>query len=69
MNLADLFRGYRYTEPRILLLLKLFMMIILVACLAGYLAIILIDIQQDAPIIRTSFHISDDNLPIRPPSN
>ncbi|CAB4495224.1 uncharacterized protein OCT59_010266 [Rhizophagus irregularis] len=68
MNLADLFRGYRHTEPRILLLLKLFMMIILVACLAGYLAIILIDIQQDAPIIRTSFHISDDNLPIRPPS-
>ncbi|RGB29339.1 hypothetical protein C1646_766736 [Rhizophagus diaphanus] len=68
MNLADLFRGYRHTEPRILLLLKLFIMIILVACLAGYLAIILIDIQKDGPIIRTSFHISDDNLPIRPPS-
>ena len=66
MNLTDLFRGYRRSEPRTLLVLKLFMMIILMACLTGYLAIVIIDVIQDAPIIRTSF-INQDG--IRPPSN
>jgi hypothetical protein len=69
MNLADLFRGYRHTEPKILLILKLIIMIIFIACLAGYLAVVIIDIRQDAPIIRTSFFDSDDTHPIRPPSN
>jgi hypothetical protein len=65
MNLAVLFRGHRRSEPTILLALKLLIMIILIACLTGYLAIVIIDIIQDAPIIRTSYFYS----PIRPPSN
>ncbi|GBC04953.1 hypothetical protein RclHR1_05970010 [Rhizophagus clarus] len=64
MNLADLFRGHRRSEPMTLLVLKLLIMIILIACLTGYLAIVIIDITQDAPIIRTSYMES----PIRPPS-
>ncbi|RIA84945.1 hypothetical protein C1645_831519 [Glomus cerebriforme] len=55
MNLADLFRENRRSEPIILFGLKLFTMIILIACLTGYLVIVLIDVEQDAPIIRTSF--------------
>jgi hypothetical protein len=65
MNLTVLFRGHRRSEPTTLLVLKLLIMIILVACLTGYLAIVIIDIIQDAPIIRTSHFKS----PIRPPSN
>ncbi|RGB28215.1 hypothetical protein C1646_768108 [Rhizophagus diaphanus] len=65
MNLAELFRGHRRSEPTTLLLLKLFMMIILVACLTGYLSIIIIDVVQDAPIVKTSF---DNSNGIRPPS-
>lgn len=65
MNLVYLFRGYRRSEPTTLLVLKLFIMIILVACFTGYLAIVIIDVTQDVPIIRTSFVSS----PIRPPSN
>ncbi|POG76549.1 hypothetical protein GLOIN_2v1768947 [Rhizophagus irregularis DAOM 181602=DAOM 197198] len=63
MNLVYLFRGYRRSEPTTLLVLKLFIMIILVACFTGYLAIVIIDVTQDVPIIRTSFVSS----PIRPP--
>jgi hypothetical protein len=65
MNLIDLFRGHRRSEPTTLLVLKLIIMIILVACLAGYLTIVIIDVIQDAPIIRTSYIKSA----IRPPSN
>ncbi|CAB4495216.1 hypothetical protein RhiirA5_412878 [Rhizophagus irregularis] len=64
MNLIDLFRGHRRSEPTILLVLKLIIMIILVACLTGYLTIVIIDVIQDAPIIRTSYIKST----IRPPS-
>ena len=65
MNLTNLLNGYRRSEPAALLILKLFMMIILLACLTGYLVIVIIDIIQDAPIIITSF-TSQDSL--RPPS-
>ncbi|CAB5093612.1 unnamed protein product [Rhizophagus irregularis] len=51
-------------KPTILLVLKLIIMIILVACLTGYLTIVIIDVIQDAPIIRTSYIKST----IRPPS-
>ncbi|RGB23703.1 hypothetical protein C1646_774138 [Rhizophagus diaphanus] len=64
MNLIDLFRGHRRSEPMTLLVLKLIIMIILIACLAGYLTIVIIDVIQDAPIIRTSYIKSA----IRPPS-
>ncbi|GBC04960.1 hypothetical protein RclHR1_05970017 [Rhizophagus clarus] len=65
MILTDLFLGQRRSEPKILLALKLFIMIILVACLIGYLAIIIIDIIYDAPIIVTSYENANA---IRPPS-
>ncbi|CAB4416567.1 unnamed protein product [Rhizophagus irregularis] len=65
MNLANLFRGHRRSEPMTLLVLKLLMMIILVACLTGYLSIVIIDVVQDAPIAKTSFVESNT---IRPPS-
>ncbi|RIA99295.1 hypothetical protein C1645_800671 [Glomus cerebriforme] len=65
MNLAEFFRGYRRSEPTILYGLKLFMMIILIACLTGYLAIVIIDVNQDAPIIMSSF--TNINT-IRPPN-
>ena len=66
MNLVDLFRGHRRSEPTTLLVLKLLMMIILVACLTGYLSMVIIDVVQDAPIVKTSFV---DSNAIRPPSN
>ncbi|GBC04955.1 hypothetical protein RclHR1_05970012 [Rhizophagus clarus] len=66
MNLADLFRGHRRSEPMTLLVLKLLIMIILISCLTGYLAIVMIDVIQDAPITRTSF-VNFKN--IRPPTN
>ncbi|CAB4487184.1 uncharacterized protein OCT59_001273 [Rhizophagus irregularis] len=65
MNLAELFRGHRRSEPTTLLLLKLMMMIILVACLTGYLSMVIIDVVQDAPIVKTSFV---DSNAIPPPS-
>ncbi|RIA84959.1 hypothetical protein C1645_831534 [Glomus cerebriforme] len=55
MNFSEFFRGYRRSEPTILYGLKLFIMIILMICLTGYLAVIIIDVMQDSPIIRTSF--------------
>ncbi|CAB5382109.1 unnamed protein product [Rhizophagus irregularis] len=65
MNLVNLFRGHRRSEPTTLLVLKLLMMIILVACLTGYLSIVIIDVVQDAPIAKTSFVESNT---IRPPN-
>ena len=56
MNFTDLFRGYRRSrEPVILSGLKLFTMILLIGCLVTYLALVIIDIRQDVPIIGTSF--------------
>ena len=65
MNLIDLLYRHRRSEPTILLGLKLFTMIILMACLTGYLVVVIIDVNQDAPNIKTSF-TSVDAVP--PPS-
>ncbi|RIA84954.1 hypothetical protein C1645_741947 [Glomus cerebriforme] len=64
MNLADLFRKSRRSEPTILLALKIFTMIMLIASLTGYLIVVIIDVKQDASIIMTSFVNVDA---IRPP--
>ncbi|RGB23699.1 hypothetical protein C1646_774134 [Rhizophagus diaphanus] len=55
MNLIDLLYKHRRSEPTILLGLKLFTMIILMACLTSYLVVVIIDVKQDSPIIATSF--------------
>ena len=60
-----LLRGYRRSESKILLGLKLFTMIMLILCLTGYTAIVIMDVQQDAPAIQTSFIYPDT---IRVPS-
>jgi hypothetical protein len=65
MNLTNLFHRQRRSEPIVLFGLKLFTMIMLIACLTGYLAVVIIDVKQDAPIIKTSF-IDVDGVP--PPS-
>jgi hypothetical protein len=65
MNLIDLLHKHRRSEPTILLVLKLFTMIIFMACLTGYLVVVIIDVNQDTPIIKTSF-INVDGVP--PPS-
>ncbi|CAB4402328.1 unnamed protein product [Rhizophagus irregularis] len=54
----------RRSEPTTLLVLKRLMMIILVTCLTGYFSILIIDVVQDTPIIKTSFVDFDA---IRPP--
>ncbi|CAG8598639.1 8112_t:CDS:2 [Rhizophagus irregularis] len=59
MNLIDLLYKHRRSEPTILLGLKLFTMIILMACLTGYLVVVIIDVKQDSPIIATSFNNVD----------
>ncbi|CAB4386958.1 unnamed protein product [Rhizophagus irregularis] len=65
MNLGDLFRGYRRrSEPPILFILKLFIMIIFIACLTAYLSFVIKDVIFDAPIIKTSFI----NSIFRPPN-
>ncbi|PKY49271.1 hypothetical protein RhiirA4_465184 [Rhizophagus irregularis] len=63
MNLIDLLYKHRRSEPTILLGLKLFTMIILMACLTGYLVVVIIDVKQDSPIIATSF-INVDAVPL-----
>ena len=57
MHLAELFQRNRYrrSEPSILLGLKLITMVILIACLLGYLAYAVTIVRKDTPIIRTSF--------------
>ncbi|CAB4495227.1 hypothetical protein RhiirA5_412867 [Rhizophagus irregularis] len=65
MNLTELLNRQRRSEPTILLGLKIFTMIMLITCLTGYLTVVIIDVKQDAPIIKTSF-IDVDGVP--PPS-
>ncbi|RGB29336.1 hypothetical protein C1646_766733 [Rhizophagus diaphanus] len=65
MNLTELLNRQRRSEPTILLGLKIFTMIMLITCLTGYLVVVIIDVKQDAPIIKTSF-IDVDGVP--PPS-
>ncbi|RIA80025.1 hypothetical protein C1645_839419 [Glomus cerebriforme] len=64
MNLTELISGYRRSEPTFIFVLKLVIMVMLIVCLTGYFAIMIIDVNQDAPIIMTSF-VTDA---IRPPN-
>lgn len=66
MKLTRLLGGRRRSEPKHLLRLKLFTMIMLIACLTGYLAVLIIDVNQVAPVIITSYVNVDG---VRPPSN
>src|SRR4051794_28832636 len=59
MILKSLFRDHRRSESKILLRLKWFTMLVLMGCLVGYTAIVIIDVNQDAPIIKTSFTNAD----------
>ncbi|CAB5391169.1 unnamed protein product [Rhizophagus irregularis] len=65
MNLTELLNRQRRSEPTVLLGLKIFTMIMLITCLTGYLTVVIIDVKQDAPIIKTSF-VDVDGVP--PPS-
>ncbi|RIA90353.1 hypothetical protein C1645_823489 [Glomus cerebriforme] len=65
MNLANLFKGHGRSETTFLLGLKIFTMIMILACLTGYLAVIIIEIKQDVPVTVTSFVNVDA---IRPPN-
>lgn len=66
MKLTSLLGGRRRSEPKHLLGIKLFTMIMLIACLTGYLAVLIIDVNQGASIIVTSYFNVDG---VRPPSN
>ncbi|RIA80028.1 hypothetical protein C1645_839422 [Glomus cerebriforme] len=55
MNLTNLFRGYRHSEPTIILRMKIFAMIVLVACLTGYVVILINDVLRDEPVIKISY--------------
>ncbi|GBB97460.1 hypothetical protein RclHR1_00030017 [Rhizophagus clarus] len=65
MDLSNFLGEHRHSEPKHLLGLKIFTMIILICGLTGYLAILIIDVNQDAPIIITSY---DNVNGVRPPS-
>ncbi|RIA90348.1 hypothetical protein C1645_823483 [Glomus cerebriforme] len=65
MNLVNLLQGHRRSESTFLLGLKLLIMIIILSGLTGYLAILIIEVKQDAPITITSF-INVEG--IRPPN-
>ncbi|CAB4386960.1 unnamed protein product [Rhizophagus irregularis] len=62
MNLTELLNRQRRSEPTVLLGLKIFTMIMLITCLTGYLTVVIIDVKQDAPIIKTSF-VDVDGVP------
>jgi hypothetical protein len=66
MELTNLLGGHRRSEPKLLLRLKVFTMIMLISGLIGYLAILIIDVNRDAPIIVSSYANVDG---VRPPSN
>ncbi|CAB5360068.1 unnamed protein product [Rhizophagus irregularis] len=55
MRLTNLLGGNRRSEPKHLLGLKIFTMIMLISGLTGYLAVLIVDVNQDAPIIITSY--------------
>ncbi|CAG8676020.1 6337_t:CDS:2 [Rhizophagus irregularis] len=55
MRLTNLLGGNRRSEPKYLLGLKIFTMIVLISGLTGYLAVLIVDVNQDAPIIITSY--------------
>ncbi|PKY16278.1 hypothetical protein RhiirB3_428620 [Rhizophagus irregularis] len=65
MKLTSLLSGRRRSEPKHLLRIKLFTMIMLIACLTGYLAVLIIDVNQGASIIVTSYVNVDG---VRPPN-
>ncbi|CAG8676022.1 6338_t:CDS:2 [Rhizophagus irregularis] len=65
MKLTSLLGGRRRSEPKHLLGIKLFTMIMLIACLTGYLAVLIIDVNQGASIIVTSYFNVDG---VRPPN-
>ncbi|CAB4397306.1 unnamed protein product [Rhizophagus irregularis] len=65
MKLTSLLSGSRRSEPKHLLRIKLFTMIMLIACLTGYLAVLIIDVNQGASIIVTSYFNVDG---VRPPN-
>jgi|tagenome__1003787_1003787.scaffolds.fasta_scaffold19235452_2 hypothetical protein len=62
MHLADLFRGYRHSEPRVLFGIRIFTMIVLLAGLLGYLAFEVAFIRTDNPVIVTSY-IEEESIP------
>lgn len=66
MRLTNLLGGNRRSEPKYLLGLKIFTMIVLISGLTGYLAVLIVDVNQDAPIIITSYVNVDG---VRAPSN
>ncbi|CAG8598598.1 8110_t:CDS:2 [Rhizophagus irregularis] len=63
MNLIDLLYRHRRSEPTILLGLKLFTMTILMACLTGYLVVVIIDVKQDDGLIIKTSYINVDAIP------
>ncbi|PKC67629.1 hypothetical protein RhiirA1_458175 [Rhizophagus irregularis] len=63
MNLIDLLYRHRRSEPTILLGLKLFTMTILMACLTGYLVVVIIDVKQDDGLIIKTSYINVDAVP------
>jgi hypothetical protein len=66
MELANLLGGQRRSEPKHILGLKIFTMIMLISGFTGYLTVLIIDVIQDAPIIITSYVNVDG---VRPPGN
>jgi hypothetical protein len=66
MYLAELFRGYRHSEPTVLFGIRMVTMVMLLAALLGYLSFEVLLIKNDInPIITTSYVEADA---IRAPS-
>ncbi|GES92293.1 galactose oxidase [Rhizophagus clarus] len=65
MDLSNFLGKHRRSEPKHLFGLKIFTMIILISSLAGYLAILIIGVNQDAPTIVTYYANVDG---VRPPN-
>ena len=53
MKLDEIFRKYRKTEPKSIIICRNFVMIIIVALLMGYSVYLIINILNDVPTLKT----------------
>jgi|SRR6185312_7721657 len=53
MQLDEIFRRRRKTESTALVICRAFIMIMVIALLAGYMTLLIIDIFNDVPILKT----------------
>ncbi|CAG8455008.1 2010_t:CDS:2 [Funneliformis mosseae] len=54
MNFDDLLGKQRKSEPRVVLLLRIFALLIISSCLISYITILIIDVNDEIPAIKTS---------------